>query len=95
MKEGDMSFEAGVGWAPDGLWGWAAKGAFMAEFYKHCQLTGTRLAAAVHPSGRVGRSLFRNRRAAERSLDKFQRAYLGFVQAKFPSLRSDPSAGTI
>jgi hypothetical protein len=103
MKEDehDTLFQGGIGQCQcphDDLWGWSARGSMVGEFCEHCRTTQTWADIMLLPNGWVTCGPFSTRRAAERDLKKFARAYLEFARAKTPGLRIIPTSegvGTI
>jgi len=94
-EEDDTLFQGGIGQCQpphDDLWGWSARGSLVGEFCDDCRTIQKWLGIMLLPNGWVTCGPFPTRRAAERDLKKFARAYLEFARAKIPGLRIIPTS---
>jgi hypothetical protein len=94
-NEDDTLFQGGIGQCQpphDDLWGWSACGILVGEFCEDCRTIQKWLGIMLLPNGWVTCGPFPTRRAAERDLQKFARAYLEFARAKIPGLRIIPTS---
>jgi hypothetical protein len=96
--EDDTLFQGGIGQCQpphDDLWGWSARGSLVGEFCEECRTTQKWPGIMLLPNGWVTCGPFPTRRAVERDLKKFARAYLEFARAKIPGLRIIPTSENV
>ena len=94
-EEDDTLFQGGIGQCQpphDDLWGWSARGSLVGEFCEDCRTIQEWLGIMLLPNGWVTCGPFPTRRAVERDLKKYARAYLEFARAKIPGLRIIPTS---
>jgi len=76
-KEGDVAFEAGIGRSLDGRFCWRARGYRVSEFARVYEPAWPPL---DDPDEWLMVGPFKTARAAERNLEKFERAYYEFAE---------------